>query len=36
MEFIFDDLDTNGVTGKTYLPIFLNEAASKTLWKQIF
>jgi hypothetical protein len=29
MEFIFDDLDTNSVTGKTYLPIFLNEAASK-------
>lgn len=29
MEFIFDDLDTNNVTGKTYLPIFLNEAASK-------
>jgi len=29
MEFIFDDLDTNAVTGKTYLPIFLNEAASK-------
>ncbi|WP_019038988.1 DUF5686 and carboxypeptidase-like regulatory domain-containing protein [Psychroflexus tropicus] len=29
MEFIFDDLDTNAVTGKTYLPVFLNEAASK-------
>lgn len=29
MEFIFDDLDTNNVTGKTYLPIFLNEATSK-------
>lgn len=29
MEFIFEDLDTNNVTGKTYLPIFLNEAASK-------
>jgi hypothetical protein len=29
MEFIFEDLDTNAVTGKTYLPIFLNEAASK-------
>ncbi|NEV93813.1 carboxypeptidase-like regulatory domain-containing protein [Psychroflexus sp. YR1-1] len=26
MEFIFDDLDTNTVTGKTYLPIYLNEA----------
>lgn len=29
MEFIFDDLDTNAVTGKTYLPIFLNEAVSE-------
>ena len=29
MEFIFKDLDTNRVTGKTYLPIFLNEAVSK-------
>ncbi|SDG69876.1 DUF5686 and carboxypeptidase-like regulatory domain-containing protein [Psychroflexus sediminis] len=29
MEFIFDDLDTNTVTGKTYLPIFLNEATYK-------
>ncbi|WP_010229001.1 DUF5686 and carboxypeptidase-like regulatory domain-containing protein [Gillisia marina] len=29
MEFIFKDLDTNRVTGKTYLPIFLNEAISK-------
>ncbi|MBP2832440.1 carboxypeptidase-like regulatory domain-containing protein [Aquimarina sp. U1-2] len=29
MEFIFDDVDTSRVTGKTYLPIFLNEAISK-------
>jgi hypothetical protein len=29
MEFIFNDIDTNSVTGKTYLPIFINEAASK-------
>lgn len=29
MEFIFKDLDTNAFTGKTYLPIFLNEAVSK-------
>lgn len=29
MEFIFQEVDTNDVTGKTYLPIFLNEAASK-------
>ena len=26
MEFIFDDIDTSNVTGKTYLPIFLNES----------
>ncbi len=29
MEFIFNQVDTNQVTGKTYLPIFLNEAVSK-------
>ena len=29
MEFIFKDLDTNRITRKTYLPIFLNEAVSK-------
>lgn len=29
MEFVFDDVDTSRVTGKTYLPIFLNEAVSK-------
>ncbi len=29
MEFIFDDIDTSRITGKTYLPIFLNEAISK-------
>ena len=28
MEFIFDYADTSRVTGKTYLPIFINEAAS--------
>lgn len=28
MEFIFEDLDTNRITKKTYLPIFLNEAIS--------
>ena len=26
MEFIFEETDTNVVTGKTYLPIFINEA----------
>jgi hypothetical protein len=25
MEFIFDHVDTSRVTGKTYLPIFINE-----------
>jgi len=25
MEFIFDQVDTNRITGKTYLPIFINE-----------
>ncbi|UZO81060.1 DUF5686 and carboxypeptidase regulatory-like domain-containing protein [Aquimarina sp. ERC-38] len=29
MEFIFKDIDTSRITGKTYLPIFLNEAISK-------
>lgn len=26
MEFIFDQMDTSRITGKTYLPIFINEA----------
>ncbi len=29
MEFIFDMTDTSNVTGKTYLPIFINEAYSQ-------
>ncbi|MEA1787283.1 DUF5686 family protein [Arenibacter sp. GZD96] len=29
LEFVFDDLDTSKITGKTYLPIFLNETFSK-------
>ncbi|MEO9894456.1 DUF5686 family protein [Aurantibacter sp.] len=28
LEFVFDDLDTSRITGKTYLPIFLNETFS--------
>lgn len=28
MEFIFNSVDTSSVTGKTYLPIFINEALS--------
>tara|TARA_R110002020_G_scaffold23587_3_gene78488 strand:+ start:58846 stop:61338 length:2493 start_codon:yes stop_codon:yes gene_type:complete len=29
MEFVFEDLDTSNITGKTYLPIFINETFSK-------
>lgn len=29
MEFVFNEVDTSRVTGKTYLPMFVNEAASK-------
>ena len=29
MEFIFDYADTNAVTGKTYLPMFINESVNK-------
>lgn len=29
MEFIFDNVDTSRITGKTYLPIFINESASE-------
>ncbi|WP_166435221.1 DUF5686 family protein [Christiangramia sabulilitoris] len=29
MEFIFDYADTNKVTGKTYLPMFINESVNK-------
>lgn len=29
MEFVFDQVDTSKVTGKTYLPIFINEARSR-------
>ncbi len=29
MEFIFDYADTNSVTGKTYLPMFINEAVTE-------
>jgi len=29
MEFIFDNLDTNRVTGKAYLPIFINESVTQ-------
>ena len=29
MEFVFDKVDTSNVTGKTYLPIFINESVKK-------
>ncbi|MDX1471012.1 MAG: DUF5686 family protein, partial [Flavobacteriaceae bacterium] len=29
MEFVFDKVDTSNVTGKTYLPLFINESVSK-------
>ena len=29
MEFVFDKIDTSKITGKTYLPIFINEAVTK-------
>ena len=28
MEFVFNEVDTSNITGKTYLPIFINEAVS--------
>ncbi|MDJ0645886.1 MAG: DUF5686 family protein [Flavobacteriaceae bacterium] len=33
MEFIFDKVDTSRITGKPYLPIFINEAVYKTYGK---
>ena len=33
MEFVFEQVDTSNVTGKTYLPIFINEAVFKSLWR---
>lgn len=29
MEFVFENMDTSSVTGKTYLPIFINESLSE-------
>lgn len=29
MEFVFEEVDTSNVTGKTYLPIFLNESVKQ-------
>lgn len=35
MDFIFDKVDTSSVTGKTYLPIFINESIYKVYGKNI-
>ena len=29
LEFVFENVDTSSITGKTYLPVFLNETVSK-------
>lgn len=36
LEFVFQDLDTSRITGKTYLPIFLNETFSKVYGDNAF
>lgn len=36
MTFIFDDLDTSRITGKTYLPFFLNETSSRVYGNNTF
>ena len=33
MEFVFKNIDTSKVTGKTYLPIFINESLVGLLWR---
>ncbi len=35
MEFVFDQVDTSNITGKPYLPIFINESMYKTYGKNI-
>jgi len=35
MEFVFEQMDTSRVTGKTYLPIFINEAVSQVYGSNI-
>ncbi|SDB57029.1 CarboxypepD_reg-like domain-containing protein [Flavobacteriaceae bacterium MAR_2010_188] len=35
MEFVFDKVDTSNVTGKTYLPMFINESISKVVGDNI-
>lgn len=35
MEFVFDQVDTSSITGKPYLPIFINESVYKIYGKNI-
>ena len=35
MEFIFDQIDTSAITGKVYLPVFINESVSKIYGRNI-
>ena len=36
MEMVFDQIDTSKITGKVYLPIFINESVYKTYGKNIY
>lgn len=36
MELVFDHVDTSAITGKAYLPIFINESVYKTYGKNIY
>ena len=36
MEFIFDQVDTSSVTGKPYLPIFINESVYETYGQNVY
>src|SRR5690606_7857852 len=35
LEFMFEDLDTSRITGKTYLPLFLNETFTKVYGENV-
>jgi len=36
MEFVFDQVDTSFITGKVYLPFFINESVYKTYGRNIY
>jgi hypothetical protein len=36
MEMVFDQIDTSKITGKVYLPIFINESVYKTYGRNVF